>query len=530
MGLIKNAVSNARQYATKRPQKNPSTTATNSPSSGPSQATNNKSSQKLTKANEAFVKSYGFGDLPNNQVRRYRDMSSAIMRRVKKMDSHDERISMTSEVKDLIKRAGSHPKHRGTLRTLYATLAKDNASLSTSQLKKLNGLLKRTGDLSSSKAGRAAALTLVKDPSFSKDKMVYALAPALISRVAKTSKNPKAAASTIKTMAHYVATNSRSNAQLKLYGGYVKQNHPTAKIGGPDLKGAMDRIATSKNPRRTARSLAKGLQKSLATAKKKTRATEQEHAARILNVDMGLNKKLASKMAKRIFDLGGPNTPAAAHLVSAALNKSGTPLSKKKHGARMNKILTSMQEKSMAGHARSFQLKHRALAPPSGKAHSAQSWAKTLATYMDAAQIGGQILDTSVTMLALEETAVGTLSSAASTVLAVGGGVLALNEIGGAQRKFIEEEGAQYSKKGHLAAMHIARGYSIKPGMRMPNMKRAYSEARQSRYTPRYALRPESFKAYKMAFEDTFRHLSRMTYKERKNYFKAYDWAKKHIK
>jgi hypothetical protein len=188
-----------------------------------------------------------------------------------------------------------------------------------------------------------------------------------------------------------------------------------------------------------------------------------------------------------------------------------------------------MQKHSLKYSAQQFLFKNRALKVPSGEANSAKVFSDKVKGAIDGAQVGVQVIDTAVTALAVENVTV----LAATGMLAVGasviGGVFSLMEIGGSQRRFIEEEGAQYSQKGHLAAMDVVASWTNIRGD-LPPMETAYAEAKRGRYTPRYALRPESFDAYKMAFENTFRHLARMTVTERKNYFKAYKWAKANIK
>ncbi len=484
---------------------------------------------KLTKANERFVSAYGFGDLPNDQVRQYRDRSAAIMRAVKRIDVSDRRISMESEVRNLIKKAGADPKYRGTLNTLHGVLVQDRAGLSFSQLQRLTGLLDRTGDISASRSGRAAAVAMVKNPAYTNDKMVYALAPSLISLVGNKNKKPQDAISTVNAMAQYVMDNGKSNAELKIYGGYVRKSHPQSRIHGPELKDALKSIAESRNPEKTGRVYKNQLEKNLAAAKNMARDIELKHYSRILESNMGVKKGLAGKMAKKIFELGGPQSPASVHLMASALSRRGISAFNAGTQAVVQKAITEMQKHSLKYSAQQFGINNRALQIPSGKANSSEVFSEKVRGAVGGAQIGVQVIDTAVTALAIESVAVLKCTFLLSVGMSVVGGVLSLVEIGGSQRRFIEEERAQYSRKGHLAAMDVAASWTRARGD-LPPMENAYAEARRGRYTSRYALRPESFDAYKMAFENTFRHLAGMTETERKNYFLAYEWAKANIK
>lgn len=484
---------------------------------------------KFTKANEKFVNAYGFGDLANDQIRQYRDRAAAIMRSVKRIDASDKRISMEPEVRKLIKKAGANPKHRGAFNTLYGVLVKDKARLSSSQLQKLTGLLDKTGDISASPAGRAATVAMVKNPAYSKNKMVYALAPSLISLVSKSGKKPQDASSTVNAMTKYVMDNGKSTAELKIYGGYVKKHHPKGKTDGPKLKDALKSIATSKNPEKTGRVYKNQLEKNLAAAKNKARDIELKHYSRILQSKIGMKKGLATKMAKKIYELGGPQSPAGAHLIGSELSRRGISAIKPASQQLMQKTIGEMQKHSLKYSAQQFLFKNRALKVPSGEANSAKVFSDKIKGAIDGAQVGVQVIDTAVTALALENVTVLAVTGGLAIGASVIGGVFSLMEIGGSQRRFIEEEGAQYSQKGHLAAMDVVASWTNIRGD-LPPMETAYAEAKRGRHTPRYALRKESFDAYKMAFENTFRHLARMTVTERKNYFKAYKWAKANIK
>lgn len=480
----------------------------------------------VTKENKTFVEKNGFGDLKNDQLRQVRDKARAILKGLKKADSADPRVSLSKRAEEFIQKAGSDPKLRKNLDTLYRIVARDRPNLTATNAMQIMDLLGRPGHekMADSTSARAATVALVKSPAYGKNKAVYLKARNIVQAAANANTHPKKISDAVEGMNSYVAETANTHADISRAIGWLDRLKVPVKKAYRDIfQTHLDRIAGDKNPKENyhlqcgqARSVANDVVPGV-------EATVTQRYQDVLKKN-GVSEARAYRAAKKIWEWGGPQTPAGLLTIAALGRKRFSADDQEKVRSwvadishRMSRSTCWYQQASVdAADPRLARGQVDHLAPPRQASIPKPNLLTRGAVWMDGAGVGGQIADTMGTIGGLLD----------STTLEVAGGGTAmflafatipftLSSLGYTYRKLDAQEEARFGHRGYEAAVEMARHtHLLSPG-------EAYDRIR---IRASGVLREKGLHAFQDNFYNTYKAFASLPYKHRTNLINAMDW------
>ena len=486
----------------------------------------------VTKENRAFVSKYGFGDLKNDQIRQYRDMSAAILKRAAAEDASHPAASLVHHVRDFIRAAGSNSKLRKNLAALHHILNRDKAHLSPRDMNRLMRILGHFPKIdTNSKRARMATVSLAKTASISDSKRAFFNAPNIVKIIVDAKTPPARVGSAAGAMADYLAATQRSDEQLRAADMKLKKLGLWTNGKYQDSRSVqaahLGQIARSTDPAQT---LADNVGKvnHMAAVRQKTVKTETIRRYEKTMKDNFVSPSVARRAAPRLYKYGGPLTPAGmAIMVRIGVDRMGWSIPKAtmawagKVAGRLYRSTGGVQTPS---NIRSkLNLAH--LSSPSAEATPPERSAITkiadLVSPTDRSRTGAP--DVSGTIADAADFAKADLladgASMASVAMSIIQGIFTLSQIGYQYRMIAAREKARYGARGFKAAIEVFQQHGPLPP------KEAY---RQIALEASGSIDPhgKGLKAFQKVFYATYKQLIAVSDpKQAKDLAEAMEWS-----
>lgn len=494
----------------------------------------------LTAKNQRFVKRYGFADLPNDKVRQYRDECAALLTAAGRIDRRDSRFSCLPAVEKLIKEAGSNPKARPTLEMLQKILVKDKASLTANGIKALTHVLDHLGPagaatLGCSRAARRAAVALAKNEEYMRlsPKKAKAHTREIIAAVAEAKTKPKRMAETVSALVGYTKQAEKPASELAVRAAML------AKLRGEspppmlhDIQADLCSIAGSKNPSHQCFRLLSKLKNRAWDARCDIHDHVTAKYADVLTGVTSLSPKLARKVARKLYDVGGPQTTAGAYILASVAAKENMCATNEALASRVAEMGKKMLGATSGLQSGKITATISEIKGPSGRTKVRRGWIAKINNYSDTATLSHQAIDTGVSVASV--CGAGATISAASSVLGIGMSILqiplTLAEIGHQMERFKAGERAQFAARADRLA-HMVASKDCHKGKKLPPMSEVYDRAcKMGREDGLYgAMSGDAYVAHRKQFAKRYRFFRKMTPEERENYFEARLFVRKHL-
>jgi hypothetical protein len=485
---------------------------------------------KLTPQNREFVEKHGFEDLPNDEVRQYRDRTRALLTAVRNADNRDERISVAGHMKKLVKQAGAgDAKARLRFNALYKLLVCDEVSLTASQIVRADEFLGKTTkpSVASSRGARLAAGALARRSFQGKNGITpdaYKRIGDMLQAAGSAKTRPKNILKAVGAMIDYCAM-ADTHRTVSTNQAILATLAPKQKLGTYKMTTALRTIAGSKNPSKSvtkcARKVSTLLEKQKGVIKKETIEKYREG----LRQEAGIGKRSACRLAAKLYEVGGPSSAGGLYLIGKALgsSRSSRPKDLTDRSFRLGVRLAKETGFSQA------RLDRKSIE----KLFSSKKYEKTKPTLLtkaghavDSFSAGFQVLDTTETLLQCMKIMPqsSALVAGGSIAGAVAGGVILLSKIGFEQTRGEEDAMARARPRGRRAALDEIEYRNRMGEERLLHWKRAHMERADRTRELRGTLYGD-VAGFAQGFRDTYEKFRLLGIEQRKSLLDAIRWA-----
>ncbi len=487
---------------------------------------------KLSSKNQAFVKKFGYGDLKEDQVTRYRHRSAAFMKAVDHMAAKSGDPALSRLARDTIKQAGEDPAKRKTVDNLYRMFCKGHVD--PKHAARIMTLVARSPGLDlKSPGGRVALNEVIETKEFRTGKLSANNTTAIVNATARSHVSEARVKKAVPAMAKYMARSKTAHVLLRAKSAVLAQistsnKAPRTEDGKTSLQKDfglldkhLDKIATSSNPSAEAEKLEKEV-------KSTVRARTREVRKRVIGqydavlARQGFGKLYRRELAASLYDMGGPSSPLGQIVLKRiGLNKQINLMRSDDTAQTWARSMAAKMDQA----AGSFQpsqwqrIDTAGLAgPKAGGAPEKSRLTKAADKLGNALSIIGQAADTG--QIVTETLGFAGSEAAAAltaTTTAVVGSVLTLSQIGYQWKRLEAGQDDFYAKRGHLnALMAVAQRYENGKLSKLPSTRQALGDSWKSQVSNKTnpfhqgPLTRSAKAKYDETFTDTYIHLATM--------------------